>query len=386
MDPRDTQSQTDLRWMRQALEISRRGLGGVEPNPKVGAVVADGEQFISEGWHQRFGGPHAEVMALEAAGERARGATIYVTLEPCCHHGKTPPCSDRVLASGVRRVVVAMCDPFGKVCGQGIAMLQAAGLEVVLGVLEDEARLLNQPFIKYVTTSRPYVTAKWAMTLDGRLASSTGDSRWISGPASRQWVHSLRSRMDAIIVGAGTALADDPMLNVRLAPQAAEAEAAYPDYGRRPLRVVLDEGLELSPQSKLVGSAREIPLLLVTVDESLLASDAAQALRAAGAEIIALPASASRISIDGLLAELGRRGLTNVLVEGGRATLDSFFAAEVIDSLAVFIAPKLIGGEPCHVAPGPLGLSQMSSALSIINPAYSPIGDDLLVTGLLRQY
>lgn len=391
MTAAEAQNLNDLKWMQRALELARGGLGHVEPNPLVGAVVADGAEFISEGRHERFGEAHAEVNALRAAGPRARGATIYVTLEPCCHQGKTPPCTEAIIRSGIRRAVVAMRDPFDKVCGRGLQQLRDAGLEVLSGVHERQTRMLNQPFIKLVTTGRPYVTAKWAMTLDGRLAAATGDSRWISGPASRRLVHSMRSRMDAIIIGSGTARVDDPQLTVRLendAPPAPSTNA--PDYGRRPARVVIDPNLTLSAESELVRSARQTPLLLVT--NSALACDAAaiDRLTAAGAEIIhpaeADTESEGKIAVDALLLELGRRGMTNVLVEGGRRTLESFFAAESIDALAVFIAAKLIGGEPHHVAPGPCGLEMMSNALSLLQSRFTPVGDDLLVTGLLREY
>ena len=378
--------------MQRALELARRGLGHVEPNPMVGAVIAQGSTLIAEGWHQQFGGPHAEVVALNAAAAgsagRARGATLYVTLEPCCHHGKTPPCSDLVIRSGITRVVAAMCDPFAQVCGKGIEQLRAAGIEVVLGVMENQARLLNQPFIKRVTTQRPYVTAKWAMTLDGRLASSSGDSKWISGPRSRQLVHSLRSRMDAIIVGSGTVQADDPQLTVRLD----EPTEAAPDYGRRPVRVIIDPNLTLSLQSNLARTARQVPVLLATMAAETVTqarTEKERALTDAGVEIAVIAPSSSvpnRISIDAMLAELASRGTTNVLIEGGTRTLEAFFAAQAIDALSVFLAPKLIGGPPTHAAPGPHALTLMQHALPLQDTTYTTIPPDLLITGTLRQY
>src|SRR3954466_722160 len=225
-------------WMERALALAERGRGAVEPNPLVGAVVVRDGTCVGEGWHQRYGGPHAEVHALAAAAEAARGATLYVTLEPCCHFGKTPPCTDAVLAAGVRRVVASMADPFPRVAGGGLDRLRAAGLEVEVGLLEDEARRLNAPYLKRLTTGLPYVTAKWAMTLDGKTAVASGDSRWISGPRSRALVHELRGRMDAILVGIGTALADDPLLTAR------------PPGPRVACRVVLDGAARLDLASR----------------------------------------------------------------------------------------------------------------------------------------
>src|SRR3954451_2333572 len=218
---------TDRDWMRQALQLAERGRGVVEPNPLVGAVVVRGGVAVGEGWHQRFGGPHAEVHALAAAGDAARGATLYVTLEPCCHYGKTPPCTDAVLRAGIARVVAAMTDPFPQVAGQGVAILRAAGVDVETGTGEAEARRLNAPYLTLLGKGRPYVHAKWAMTLDGKIATAAGDSKWISGDASRRLVHDLRGRMDAIIVGAGTVRADDPLLTAR------------PPEPRTPARIVL---------------------------------------------------------------------------------------------------------------------------------------------------
>ena len=206
----------DSRMMLRALELARRGEGIVEPNPMVGCVVVQGEEIVGEGWHQRFGGPHAEIEALRAAGAKATGATLYVTLEPCCHHGQTPPCSDAVIQAGIGRVVAAMRDPFPKVAGGGIQQLMSAGIDVEVGLHEQEARELNAPYLKLLATGRPWVIAKWAMTLDGKLATKTGDSKWISGEASRRVVHELRGRVDAIVVGRRTAALDDPLLTARL--------------------------------------------------------------------------------------------------------------------------------------------------------------------------
>src|SRR5262245_9206127 len=237
--------ETDWPWMQRALALAERGRGFVEPNPLVGAVVVRDGRGVGEGWHQRFGKAHAEVHALTAAGELARDATLYVTLEPCCHHGKTPPCTDAILEAGIRRAVVAMLDPFPQVSGQGAAILRAAGIGVEVGDCEPEARRLNAPYLKLLATGRPYVHAKWAMSLDGRIATRTGDSKWISSDASRARVHELRGRMDAIVVGIGTVLADDPLLTAR------------PPGQRTLTRIVLDSHGRTPRTAQLVRTARQ---------------------------------------------------------------------------------------------------------------------------------
>jgi diaminohydroxyphosphoribosylaminopyrimidine deaminase/5-amino-6-(5-phosphoribosylamino)uracil reductase len=371
-------SSIDQHHMARALELSRLGLGRVEPNPMVGAVVADGQCVVATGYHAFFGGPHAEAAALAAAGDAARGATLYVTLEPCCHHGKTPPCTEAILAAGIRRVVAAMEDPFPEVHGRGLARLREAGLIVEVGLMEQQARRLNAPFIKRQLCGRPYVTAKWAMTLDGRLAAASGDSKWVSSDEARRWVHTLRSRMDAICIGSGTAACDDPQLTVRLSP-------GDTDYGRRPARLVLDPGLTLSPQSLLVRTAGNVPLIVATAQNADPQKTAT--LTSLGAEALPLPTvGGDTLDLGLMLDELGRRGMTHLLVEGGSRTLTSFFAADLVDAVAVFVAPKLIGGRPSHVAPGPSGLDRMSQARAVLRPTYTPVGDDLLIQGVLRDY
>jgi diaminohydroxyphosphoribosylaminopyrimidine deaminase/5-amino-6-(5-phosphoribosylamino)uracil reductase len=337
---------SDLDWMRRALDLAERGRGYVEPNPLVGALVVRDGQLVGEGWHERYGQPHAEVNALNAAGEAARGATLYVTLEPCCHHGKTPPCTDAVIRAGIRRVVAAMQDPFPLVAGQGSVQLRNAGIAVEIGVGESAARRLNAPYLKLLGTSRPYVHAKWAMSLDGKIATRCGDSQWISCEASRRRVHELRGRMDAIIAGIGTALADDPLLTAR------------PPGPRLALRVILDSRGRLPIDSRLVRTFDEAPLLVVTAGER------AAHLQERGVEILALPGE-GRPSILALLDELGRRRLTNVLVEGGGEVLGSFLDAAAVDELHVFIAPRLIGGTAAKSPIGGLGVERLADALSL---------------------
>ena len=239
--------------MRRAVELAERGRGHVEPNPLVGAVIVRDGQIVGEGWHKKFGQAHAEVNAFTSAGEAARGATLYVTLEPCCHHGKTPPCTDAVIRAGIARVVAALQDPFPQVAGQGAALLRAAGIPIEFGVCAKEARRQNAPYLKLLATGRPYVHAKWAMSLDGKIATRTGDSQWISNETSRRRVHELRGRMDGILVGIGTALADDPLLTAR------------PPGPRTACRVILDSKGRLPITSQLVRTAAQVPTLIVTV-------------------------------------------------------------------------------------------------------------------------
>lgn len=343
--------------MRRALVIAERGLGRVEPNPAVGAVVVDDDlRLLGEGWHQQFGGPHAEVNAIQdvqhrhaelATGSGCRGATLVCTLEPCSHHGKTPPCAKGVIDAGFRRVVIATSDPAPHVNGRGIELLRNAGIEVEVGLCERDAKRLIAPFVTLMLQNRPYVHAKWAMSLDGRIATRSGVSQWISSPESRQKVHEFRGGMDAILVGIGTALADDPLLTAR------------PPGPRTPLRIVLDSRGRLPLESQLVRTAHEVPLLVVCVDAS---DEFRDTIASAGGEVLLLPNTIhgdgnptdvvdgmklreNRVCLRSFLEELGRRRLTNLLIEGGGHVLGSFRDLDLIDAYHVDIAPIVIGGQ-----------------------------------------
>ncbi len=357
----------DEKWMARALELAEKGRGYVEPNPLVGAVVVHDGMVVGEGWHEGFGKPHAEINALAKAGEAARGATLYVTLEPCCHHGKTPPCTETILGAGVRRVVAAMTDPFPAVAGQGVARLRQAGIVLEMGLMENEARRLNAPYLKLISTGRPYVHAKWAMTLDGKIATRTGDSKWISGEMSRRHTHELRGRMDAIIVGIGTVLADNPSLTVR------------PPGPRVPMRIVLDSDGRLPSSSSLATTAGDTPVLVVMADDSAKASD----LRALGCEVLTLPSHNGLPDVTSLLDELGRRRLTNVLVEGGAQVLGSFFDAKVVDEVHAFIAPLITGGNATTAVAG-LGIDKISEALRLAEWTVEKLGTDMLIHGRMN--
>jgi len=354
--------------MRRALALAARGVGAVEPNPPVGAVVvtADG-RVLGEGWHERFGGPHAEVLALRAAGDAARGATLCVTLEPCCHQGKTPPCTAAIVAAGIARVVVAADDPFPAVRGGGLAALRAAGVAVETGLLEAEARRLTAPFRKLVTRGMPWVIAKWAMSLDGRVAAGPGDDRWISSSESRDLVHELRGRVDAVAVGIGTVLADDPLLTAR---------PAHGAPARHPLRVVLDSRARLPLESRLVRTAREQPVCVAVGPDA--PGERCTALSAAGCEVWRSDAIPPATRLAMLLAELGRRRLTNILVEGGPGVFRTLFAAGLADELWAFVAPKMLatGG---HASPA-LPEVPPWEVEDVLHP-----GGDVLLRGLVRS-
>jgi diaminohydroxyphosphoribosylaminopyrimidine deaminase/5-amino-6-(5-phosphoribosylamino)uracil reductase len=324
--------------MRRALQLARRGQGRVEPNPMVGCVIARGARVVAEGHHRRFGGPHAEVAALDGADGPVKGATVFVTLEPCAHQGKTPPCADALIRAGVRRVVAAMRDPNPLVAGRGFRRLRAAGVAVSVGLLHEEARDLMAPFVAYHLRRRPYVILKWAQSIDGKIATRTGESKWISGPASRREAHRLRARVDAVVVGVETVLADDPDLTAREAPRRRVAH-----------RVILDAKLRTPLGARVVRTARRAATLLVCGGAA--PARRRRALERLGCEVLAVPARSGRIRLDRLMAALHARGMTNVLVEGGGCVLGAFVEAGLADEARIFVAPKLIGGE---TAPGPL--------------------------------
>jgi diaminohydroxyphosphoribosylaminopyrimidine deaminase/5-amino-6-(5-phosphoribosylamino)uracil reductase len=352
-------------WMRRAIELAERGRGYVEPNPLVGAVLVKDGQVVGEGWHEKFGAAHAEVNAIRAAGEQARGATLYVTLEPCCHHGKTPPCTDAVLAAGIARVFAALEDPFPQVAGQGAKILRDRGVPIDFGFCAAEARRQNAPYLTLLTLGRPHVHGKWAMTLDGKIATVAGESKWISGDESRRIVHELRGRMDGILVGIGTALADDPLLTAR------------PPGPRTACRVVLDREGRLPTTSQLVQTASKVPTLIVVGE----AADEVRTrvLRDAGCEVIRVPTEASRLSIAALLAEFGRRRWTNLLVEGGGEVLAGFLAAGALDEVHAFIAPKIFGGRDARTPVEGDGFKELTQTLMFPHSHVEAIGTDAYV-------
>jgi diaminohydroxyphosphoribosylaminopyrimidine deaminase/5-amino-6-(5-phosphoribosylamino)uracil reductase len=332
-------------------------------------IVRDGET-VGEGWHRRFGGPHAEIEALQSAGARAADATVYVTLEPCRHEGKTPPCTQALITAGVARVVVAQVDPFPEVAGRGIAELQAAGVGVEVGLRETEGRALNAPYRKLVVAGRPWVIAKWAMTLDGKLATRALDSRWISCDESRALVHRIRGRVDAIVVGRGTAEADNPLLTAR------------PPGPRVATRIVLDSHASLSVESQLVRTAGDVPLMVAAAAGAPPENRAK--LSAAGCEVLECPGSNHAQRLAWLLDELGRRRMTNVLVEGGGRLLGALFELGQIDEIHAFIAPRIVGGAGAPTPVAGSGVELLSQAIELASPTIEPCGTDVHVHGRVR--
>jgi len=360
----------DEKWMSLALELAAMGRGSVEPNPMVGAVIVRGEAELARGWHKRFGGPHAEAEALGAArdaGRDVRGATMYVTLEPCCHRGKkTPPCTDALTASGVSRVVAAMEDPDPNVRGRGLAALRAAGIDVAVGVSEQEARELLGAYVKLRTEGRPWVICKWAQTADGFLALPPGRGRWISCEQSREEAHELRGRCDGVCAGIGTVLADDPLLTNRSG------------MGRQPARLVLDSTLRIPPASQLVRTADRSPVIVATTRGGGPAkSRAAANLRRAGVEVLELPEAPGGVDLGALLDELGRRQWTYLLVEGGARVLDGFLRAGLADELLVFVAPMTAGARPDGVqCPPSLNIDLLAKELRLRETESRRVGPD----------
>jgi diaminohydroxyphosphoribosylaminopyrimidine deaminase/5-amino-6-(5-phosphoribosylamino)uracil reductase len=356
----------DLHHMRHALMLAARGLGEVAPNPAVGCVIVRDGVVVGRGRTAKGGRPHAEPQALAMAGEAARGATAYVTLEPCSHHGHTPPCAKSLIDAGVARVVVATGDPDTRVNGEGVAWLRMAGVEVTTGVCEQEAAELNAGFFLKVRHARPLVTLKLAQSLDGKIATATGESQWITGKPARAFGHLLRARNDAILVGIGTADADDPMLTCRLPGM----------EGRKPLRVVLDTRLRLTDWSKLAQTAGEFPTLVYTSAEP----DKGGALEACGVQIARVAKDAAgRPQVEAVLADLAERGITRLLVEGGAAVHASFLNAGMADRLAVFSAPMILGGAGLSAVDALAALA-LDEAPQFVMTDRRALGADLLVT------
>ncbi|MBR4425936.1 MAG: bifunctional diaminohydroxyphosphoribosylaminopyrimidine deaminase/5-amino-6-(5-phosphoribosylamino)uracil reductase RibD [Oscillospiraceae bacterium] len=351
-------------YMRRAIELAKNGMGWTAPNPMVGAVLVKDGRVIGEGWHRRCGGLHAEREALAARTEEARGATLYVTLEPCCHHGRTPPCTDAILEHGIAKVVIGSRDPNPLVSGQGAAKLRAAGVEVVEDFLRAECDALNPEFFWYITHGSPYAVMKYAMTLDGKIASRTGASRWITGEEARAHVHALRGRYAAILAGVGTVLADDPMLNCRL-PGA-----------HQPLRVILDSRLRLPPDCQLCRTARDYPTLVASCFPE---PGRHAALEALGVEVAVLPTEAGRVSLPALMELLGKRQISSVLIEGGGQVHEAALRAGIVRHVCAYIAPKLLGGRDAKTPVEGLGAAHPDGAALLAQPRIRRLGEDLLL-------
>ena len=371
-------TEQEAAWLRRALELAEGGRGRVSPNPLVGAVIVRDGEIVGEGFHAEYGELHAERAAIEdcrSRGEDPAGAAIYVTLEPCAHTGRQPPCTDAILEAGISRVVYASEDPTDKASGRGPGILRDGGVEVELagGAEASAARLLNQPFRKRARTGRPLVTYKAAMSLDGRVASPTGDSRWISSTESRELVHRWRAECDAVAVGIGTALADDPLLTAR-------TEGA----ARQPTRVVFDSQARLPIESALVSSIDEAPLIVVCAPEA--ASARRDALEQAGAEVIVAPGRTPRDRLTSALDELGRHQIQDLLVEGGPTLAGALFDAGEIDRVRLFIAPVLVGAAQARAVLEGEGVSRIAEGVHPLDTTYEQIGEDLLASARLREW
>lgn len=370
--------------MRRAIELAKKGGGYVHPNPLVGCVVVKDGEIIAEGYHEKYGEFHAERNALTRCQSETKDASLYVTLEPCCHYGKTPPCTEIIIEKGIKKVFVGILDPNPLVAGKGVKILQDAGIEVEVGLCKDEIRELNKVFLKYITTKRPYVIMKTAMTLDGKIAAYTGDSRWVTNEQSRKLVHELRSEMAAVMVGIGTVLADDPMLNVRL-------EGKH----HQPVRIVVDSNLRIPVDSQLVKTAKEYRTIVATTKSladfaddtdfsdrpqefsSLTLTDLADS----GVEIIECQSINNHVDINDLMTKLGSMGIDSILLGGGGTLNAAFLEAGCVDEVWAFIAPKIIGGEGAKTPVSGKGIKKMSDAIQLQNIDIQNINGDILIKG-----
>ncbi|WHZ29076.1 MAG: diaminohydroxyphosphoribosylaminopyrimidine deaminase [Nitrospira sp.] len=360
--------------MTLALRLAAKGRGTAHPNPMVGAVVVKRDKIIGQGFHLRPGTPHAEILALRRAGKLAQGATLYVTLEPCCHLKKrTPPCVPEILRSGVRRVVVAMQDPNPSVKGKGAAALRQAGLVVTVGVACSEAEALNKPYCHWMKTGRPYVILKAGMTLDGKLATATGESRWITGERSRREVHQLRGDVDAVLIGLGTVLADDPSLTARTGPR---LEQLAP---RQPLRIVVDSRLRIPVKAQVLAQQDKAKTIIATTAAASAARRSV--LQRKGIEILTLPVLQGRVSLPALLKQLGRRGIMSLLVEGGSEVNAAMLKAQLVDHIRLYVAPLLLGGQNAKGVIGGTSPARLAGAIELRHVVTRSIGNDVVVEG-----
>ena len=360
-------------FMTRALKLAEEMAGRTSPNPTVGAVVVSDGRIVGKGRYEGRGTPHAEAAALEAAGEAARGATVYVTLEPCCHQGHTPPCAQALVQAGVAEVRFSHLDPDAKVSGGGQAALEAAGIRVVVGEGEAEARRINEAYLKHRTTGRPFVIAKFAASLDGKIAATSGDSRWVSGPGTRAWSQELRTRIDAIAVGVNTVLVDDPQLTARV--QGSDGAERLAE--QQPLRVVLDSQGRTPSDAKVLGCGAST--LVATTAAS---SDAwRRQMESSGARVALLPVDDGRVDLPALLALLGQSNVLTLLVEGGGVLLGSFFDRGLVDKVHAVIAPMVIGGASAPTAVGGRGATRMADALRLRDVTVERLGEDMLITG-----
>lgn len=359
---------TDENFMREALRIAKNSEGRTSPNPMVGAVIVREGKIIAEGWHRKAGTPHAEIHALNMAGELAKNSAMYVTLEPCSHFGRTPPCANKIVESGISKVFVAMKDPNPKVAGRGIEILKSAGIEVEVGILEDEAKKLNEVFLKWVTKKIPFVISKFACSLDGKISTVGGESQWISCEESRKFSHHLRDISDGIMVGVGTVLADNPSLTARI------------ENGKNPVRIVVDSLARTPLDSKILRDGQAKNIFAVTKNAP---SEKISALKNLGAEII--ETDGEKVDLKFLMEELAKREITSVLVEGGGTLHFSMLKENLVDKIFAFVAPKILGGKNALTAVEGAGFEKLSDAVQLKNLSAEKIGEDILISGYVQN-
>ncbi len=378
-------TERDKQYMAMALRLAAKGRGLTSPNPMVGAVLVAHGTVIGSGYHRQAGGPHAEVHALQRAGRKAGGATLYVTLEPCCHTRKrTPPCVPAILAAGLRRVVIAMLDPNAQVAGRGVRLLRRAGVRVTVGCQKEEAEHLNESYCHWVRTGRPFVVLKAAMTLDGKLATAGGESQWITGEAARRQVHLLRSRMDAVMVGIGTVLKDDPKLTVRL-----DGRTPIPGKIRQPLRVVLDSRLQIPLKAIVLARVPRTTTGHAEIAKTLVATTKKapkhrlERLRSLGVPVLVLPERKGSVSLHACFTQLGKRGVTTLMLEGGSYLNGSALRAGLVNRVVLFIAPSLLGGQESISVIGGPSPKRLADAFAVTGMQAHRVGNDLLIEGTL---
>ncbi|MGN0033419.1 MAG: bifunctional diaminohydroxyphosphoribosylaminopyrimidine deaminase/5-amino-6-(5-phosphoribosylamino)uracil reductase RibD [Candidatus Limimorpha sp.] len=376
-------SDTDaVTYMRRAIEIARKGAGFVNPNPMVGCVVVKDNTVISEAYHECYGGYHAERLALMRCQTDTYGASLFVTLEPCCHYGKTPPCTDIIIEKGIKEVFVGITDPNPLVAGKGIKILENAGIKVHTGICQDEILEFNKVFIKYITTKRPYTILKTAMTLDGKIASYTGDSKWVTNEESRQIVHKLRNDLSGIVAGVGTVLADDPSLSCRLTGDQADKTP------HQPVRIIVDSNLSTHLNSNIANTAKEHRTIIATTDSfvsSEQVSEKAENLKKKGIEILQCATKDGMVDIRDMVSRLGELGIDSLLLEGGGTLNASFLEAGCVDEVYCFIAPKIIGGKTALSPVSGHGIEKMSNAIALSDISVKRIGDDTLIIGKINN-
>ena len=361
----------DNEYMRLALQLAEKGCGWTAPNPMVGAVIVKDGRIIGQGWHEKYGQPHAERNALAACTESPKGATMYVTLEPCCHHGKQPPCVDAILEAGIHRVVIGSADPNPLVCGKGVQILQTNGVKVTENVLREECDQINQVFFHYIKTKRPFVVMKYAMTMDGKIATYTGASKWVTGEAARNHVHQQRNRYTAIMAGVGTVLADDPLLTCRI------------DGGKNPIRIICDSRLRTPPMAKVITTAEQVPTIIATCCSD---REKQTVYEEAGCRILLTNEKNGHVDLEDLMEKLGQDGIDSILLEGGGTLHWAALESGIVQKVQAYIAPKIFGGKIAKTPVEGTGVPDPADGFLLRNSTITRLGEDFLIESEVRQH